>query len=189
MTPKVFASVLLAFILHPISPYKLNDLCSLTAVSEEIDAASTVIACPCTAEDVCVRKCCKPGYYLNESAICSRVNPTPTLLLNLTIYKDKVVNDGWVVLQSEHILVAPLECSFYMLDPSQFESDRFFVQRDGRLFWDKGVEKKYFSSNEYCVDSNENVTESVAFLCFEDQHVDSEKKFNHRNISFVTGRF
>lgn len=182
MTVKLL--VLIASILHAILCDNIQDLCTTKSVKFEYDAPELTMNCSCKPEDdVCVRKCCKPGYYLKEGGICTQLNRTNDVVFKLPVYNQELERDGEIVFQYERFLVGPIECNYYQLNPAN-ESDQFYVRNDGRLLWKVENFSQIYNNDQFCVDSSDNVDEKIAYVCFDDEEFQS-KYSNHK----VTGRF
>ncbi|XP_060521056.1 G-protein coupled receptor Mth2-like isoform X2 [Cylas formicarius] len=144
------------------------DLCVKNENDPEVYENSSVQNCGCEA-NYCLRKCCKPGYYLGPKRVC--VKNESDAVFQVPVYRELQT------LKTEsnisNFLVGILHCRYYLLD-NYNPNDSYFAQENGYLL--VPAFKQFYDNNAYCVDEKDGLS---AFLCFdENEAADAGRKFN-----------
>ncbi|XP_023018887.2 G-protein coupled receptor Mth2 isoform X6 [Leptinotarsa decemlineata] len=157
MTITLTFEIILSFVLIISCEASSKDLCKFgdgaigeTYVSRDVPPQN----CGCDPE-LCVRKCCKMGYFLRRS-ICTRNSSSSfkaPVFTNKTNFLGEIAN-------VEGFLIGIIDCQVFKLDKSK-PTDQYYVQDDGRL-WVPSFQT-FYENDRYCIDELDGLT---AFVCF-----------------------
>lgn len=102
----------------------------------------------------CIRKCCKPGYFLNElnTTLCVR-RTKYSVKLPIYEYGTTYVGD---VIDPDSFIVGPIDCDYFILNNSVFN-----VQTDGSV-WVSSF-STFISNDQYCIDEGDDF---IILICF-----------------------
>uniref|UniRef100_A0AAR5PP33 G-protein coupled receptors family 2 profile 2 domain-containing protein n=1 Tax=Dendroctonus ponderosae TaxID=77166 RepID=A0AAR5PP33_DENPD len=114
--------------------------------------------CGCDSS-VCIRKCCKDGFYLSPNKTCRAKNTSE--FFEFPLYKEKTQFIRNVSLQT-NFTVGVLPCQYYQLNISD-RLDEFFVQETGTLWMPHQKCGTVYENTDYCVDEKNGFS---VFLCF-----------------------
>lgn len=133
-------------------------------------------ACGCAEPDLCVRKCCKPGFYHfhEEDPYVGKFVSVCTRLMNVTEENFTVpVYDGLreVFLVKDRFMIGMLNCHNpkwqYFKMNNYDPKERVYIQKNGSLYFPEV--NKIYSMDRYCVDEEDGLT---FYLCYTPEGTD-----------------
>lgn len=167
-TRTVFVSIICILLLTN-SSMSLN-LCTAgvkgaTANVSAYNATSMPIQnCGCINHETCLRKCCKPGYFLHKKT-CYKYTGLSHFQFNLTLHENAKQLDN-VQFSNQSFVNGVMKCDGYFRLNSTEKGDEFYVQRDGKLWVPQF--QQYYSNKYYCIDNaNNSAFDLQAFVCFD----------------------
>ncbi|XP_017770683.1 PREDICTED: G-protein coupled receptor Mth2-like isoform X2 [Nicrophorus vespilloides] len=128
--------------------------CSILIAVFALFAESKVVL---SSKEYFIHKCCESNQQFNESVSCVAKSKD----YSITTYNRSVPSLNKVPLK-----YAELDCDKYMLEPSQYEGDVYFLQDNGTLWMPNADDLVNFE--EYCVDRDSNGTDHV-LVCYRNE--------------------
>lgn len=147
-------------------------VCWLFSVSQGLDLCDSVETdsnltfykdpkiqnCGCKS-NLCIRKCCKAGFYLGKKRTCRRVNSSDPF--DFPAFKKRTTFSRTVT-NNDNFTVGVLECRYFKLNKDD-PNDTYFLQENGLLWVPYHKSGIYYENTDYCIDELDG---NSVFACF-----------------------
>ncbi|XP_018567323.1 probable G-protein coupled receptor Mth-like 10 isoform X9 [Anoplophora glabripennis] len=160
-------------------------MCSDTDDDIHSYVVNKIVSCGCNGTDLCVKKCCKSGFYHSYvedvynkifSRNCTRMK-NPSEAFRIPIY------DGLrkVYELKNKFIIGMLNCSnpkwqYFKMEPRLYPKEKVYIQPNGSLYYP--AKDMMYGSDRYCVDEEDGLT---FYVCYTPE--DADKVFNRKLVA------
>ncbi|KAJ8915751.1 hypothetical protein NQ315_004563 [Exocentrus adspersus] len=166
----VLLVVTIIFVITNSDTEDIVDLCSATTDDLYNYTTTRSESCDCERNDLCIRKCCKPGFYHFHDedlrsdlyvSVCIRKPNNSAKTFKVPVYDG--IRKKYEI--RDKFKIGILNCSntkwqYFKLNKSD-PNENVYVQKNGSLYYPHA--KKMYNIDRYCVDEEDGLT---VYLCY-----------------------